>query len=65
MKKLICVDALKGFTVDKSYEILENGMNIITVINDFGNYATFNKIEGEKDFKNNFIIAWQKTVCMV
>jgi hypothetical protein len=59
MKKvthLVCIDKVTGFTVDKKYKMLENGANIVTVINDFGNYATFNKVEGEKDFKNFFIM---------
>lgn len=60
MKKvthLVCVDSVAGFTVEKKYEVMENGANIVTVVNDFGKSVTFNKVEGENDFKNFFIIA--------
>jgi hypothetical protein len=45
---------LKGFTIGKEYKMYENSANSVTVLNDFGAWVTFEKIEGEKDFKNFF-----------
>lgn len=55
-KTLKCTQVIKGFTVGNSYVIITNESNKVTTVNDLGNLVAFNKVEGDNDFKNNFII---------
>lgn len=54
--KLKCVYPIEGFTLEKEYPVLANGVNVVVVKDDFGNTMSFNKAEGVGDFKNYFIM---------
>lgn len=54
MKQLKNVYELNGFTLNKDYKVIEEGTNLVRVLDDNLIRRTFRKVEGNDDFKNWF-----------
>lgn len=54
MRQLKCVNEINGFTVNKGYKVIEEGVNLVRVLDDNLIRRTFKKVKGNSDFKNWF-----------